>query len=324
MKKILTLILLVSTFTFYGQEVPRQKVIVEVGTGTWCPSCPAVVAIIHDLIADGANMSVVEYHINDPYQNAESLTRKDYYDFPWYPTTYYDAWHIGFDDWATYNIHESYYLAREATMSSFSVAIEGEIGSSDVSGTVTIDKVANYSGTNLKLHVVLTESNIPEIWQGETELDFTERAMFPANGGNGLAIDFTSGSSQEITFTIPMDPTWVKENCELVFFLQDDDTKEVVQGDAVLLDDIILSNADNVVQNRSSYFYPNPAKNRLFLYAEDYADIEEVSIVDMLGKTVFEQNFYTEAIDIERLPSGVYLISYTENDEKKSAKIVKE
>ncbi len=323
MKKILTLFLLLSSFAFYGQEVPRQKVIVEVGTGTWCPSCPAVVAIIHDLIADGANMSVVEYHINDPYQTQGAIARQSYYNFPWYPTTYYDGWHIGFDDWATYSVHESYYLTRSATLSSFSVAIDGEVGSSEANGTVTIDKVANFSGTNLKLHVVLTESNIPEIWQGETELDFTERAMFPSDG-NGFAIDFTSGSSQEIDFTVPIDPTWVRENCELVFFVQDDDTKEVLQGDAVLLDDIILSNADNVSQSRNSYFYPNPAKNQLFLYAEDFTNIEEISIIDMLGKTVLEQSAYTQAIDIDRLPQGVYLISYIENDEKKSAKIVKE
>ena len=44
----------------------------------------------------------------------------------------------------------------------------------------------------------------------------------------------------------------------------------------------------------------------------------------MLGKTVLEQNSYTDAIDIERLSQGVYLVSYTENDEKKSVKIVKE
>ena len=323
MKKIFMLLILVSTFTFYAQEVPRQKVIVEVGTGTWCPSCPAVVHIIHDLIDAGANMSVVEYHINDPYQNFESLARRDYYSFPWFPTTYYDAWHIGWDDWATYSVHEAYYTARSLTQSSFSVEIDGEVGNDEISGTVTIDQVANYNGTNLKLHVALTESNIPEIWQGETELDFTERAMFPNNGA-GIAIDFTSGASQEITFNIPMDPTWVKENCELVFFVQDDDSKEIVQGDSVLVDDIILSNADNVIQNRSSYFYPNPAKNEMFLYAENFSSIENISIIDMLGKTVIQQSSYSKSIDIEGLPQGIYMITYTENDEKKSAKIVKE
>ena len=322
MKKIFTLILLMTAVTFYAQEVPRQKVVVEVGTGTWCPSCPAVVAIIHDLLDDGANMSVVEYHINDPYETDGSLIRKDFYNFLWYPTTYYDSNHIGYDDWATYSVHEAYYLASLSELSSFSIALNGEIGTDDVSGSVIINKVANYEGSNLKLHVILTESNIPEIWQGETELDFAERAMFP--NGNGTGIDFISGSSQEIEFNIPMDPNWVKENCELVFFIQDEDTKAIVQGDSVLLDNIILSNGDNVVESRNSYFYPNPAKNELFLYAENFATIENISISDMLGKKVFEQDEYTEAINIERLPQGVYLISYIENNVNKTVKVVKE
>ncbi len=322
MKKIFTLILLLTVVTFYAQEVPRQKVVVEVGTGTWCPSCPAVVAIIHDLIDDGAIMSVVEYHINDPYETDGSLIRKDFYNFPWYPTTYYDSNHIGYDDWATYSVHEAYYQSSFSELSSFSIALNGEIGTDEVSGSVIINKVANYAGSNLKLHVLLTESNIPEIWQGETELDFAERAMFP--NGYGTTIDFTSGSSQEIEFNIPMDPNWVKENCELVFFIQDEDTKAIVQGDSVLLDSIILSNGDNVVESRNSYFYPNPAENELFLYAENFATIENISISDMLGKTVFEQDEYTEAINIERLPQGVYLISYIENKVNKTVKVVKE
>jgi len=323
MRKLITLLLLASTFTFYAQEVPRQKVIVEVGTGTWCPSCPAVVHIIHDLIDAGANMTVVEYHINDPYQNQASLVRKDYYNFPWYPTTYYDSRHIGYDDWATFAVHEDYYETSSNEMSSFSVAINGEVGNNEVSGNVVIDKVAEYTGENLVMHLVLTESNIPEIWQGETELDFAERAMFP--DGNGTLIDNTNGSTQEIAFNIPLDPSWLKENCELVFFIQDSDTNQIIQGDSVMLEDIITLSTDDVVANENnSYFYPNPAKNELFLYAEDFSTIADISINDMLGKTVMSQSEYAKFINIERLPAGVYLISYTENQEKKSAKFVKE
>jgi len=62
----------------------------------------------------------------------------------------------------------------------------------------------------------------------------------------------------------------------------------------------------------------------LFLYAENFATIENISISDMLGKTVLEQDEYTEAIDIERLTQGVYLISYLENNVNKTVKIIKE
>lgn len=321
MRKIIPLILLVFTFSFYGQEVERQKVIIEVGTGTWCPSCPAVVHIIHDLIADGADVTVVEYHINDPYQNSEATTRRDYYNFPWYPTTYYDSNHIGYDDWATYSVHEAYYQTSIAETSSFAVSVDASVGEYDLTGNITIDKVANYAGENLVLHIVLTESDIPEIWQGETELDFTERAMYP--DGNGTAIDFSGGASQEVSFDFSIDPTWVKENCELVYFVQDNDTGKIVQGDSVLVDDLILGVGDNVASEINSYFYPNPVKNELMLFANDMTTIRNISISNMLGVKVFAQDGYTSPINFERFTQGIYLVSYEENGVQKTVKIVK-
>ena len=305
----------------FAQEVERQKVIIEVGTGTWCPSCPAVVHIVHDLIADGADVAVVEYHINDPYQNSESETRRDYYNFPWYPTTYYDSNHIGYDDWATYSVHESYYLTSIAETSSFEVSVDASVGEFDLTGSITIDKVANYTGENLVLHIVLTESDIPEIWQGETELDFAERAMYP--DGHGTAIDFSGGASQQVTFDFSINPTWVKENCELVYFVQDNDTGKIVQGDSVLVNDLILGIGDNIARESKSYFYPNPVKNELRLYAEDPSVVTNITISNMLGMKVMELARYNSPINFESFSEGVYLVSYMENNTKKTVKITK-
>src|SRR5690606_17523579 len=180
----------------------------------------------------------VEYHINDSHQNPASVIRKNYYAFPWYPTTYYDGRHIEYGDWATYSVHEAYYNQSIGEQTSFSLSAKGEVGTDAVSGTVTINKVANFSGTNMKLHIVLTESKIQEIWHGETEVNFAERAMFP--DGNGTTIDLTNGSTQEIAFSIPMNSEWIPENCELVFFLQDNDTKKIAQGNSVMLNDLKL------------------------------------------------------------------------------------
>ena len=222
MKKIFTLLLILNSMLIFAQQIPRQKVIVEVGTGTWCSACPAVVEIIHDLEAEEANIAVIEYHINDSYQNSDASIRNTYYDFPWYPTTYYDSKHIGYDDWATYSIHKSYYQERQDSLSSFGVSISGELSDNNVSGQINAYKVADYEGQNLVMHLVITESNIPENWQGETELDYVERMMYP--NGNGTPLDFSDGSFQKVEFTFEMDPLWVKENCEITFFVQDVDT----------------------------------------------------------------------------------------------------
>ncbi len=324
MKKIVTLLFLVSSILVYSQQVDRQTVIVEVGTGTWCPSCPAVVEIIHTLIDNGANIAVVEYHINDPYQNSGSTIRGNYYDFPWYPTTYYDSNHIGYDDWATYSVHLAYYEDRLNTPSSFSVdLIDGFIDDSGsetlVKGTVTIEKLAEYDGENIVLHVVLTESDIPEEWQGLTELDHVERLMFP--NGNGTPIDFSSNSSQSIAFEFLMEETWLVENSEIVYFIQDNDTKEILQADKIGVEQI-LSNGEDLNQAKNAYFYPNPAQREIFLN-DNNQTVSNIVMFNILGEKTMEIGEYNTSINIENLPQGIYLLSYEENGTKKMTKIIK-
>ena len=322
MKKLFTLLLLCSSLALFSQQVDRQKVVVEVGTGTWCPSCPAVVDILHDFVAQGLEIAIVEYHNNDNYTNPASIIREDYYDFPWFPTTYYDANHIGYDDWATQSVHFQYYEDRMNTPSSFTAAINGEVVDNSLSGYVTLDKVAEYTGANLVFHVIVTESNIPEVWQGETELDHVERAMFP--DGNGTAIDFSSSDQLVIDFNFDLDPEWAQENCEITFFVQDNDTKEILQGDFVNLEDLTLLNVGDLSQMNNAYFYPNPAKNELFLSASDVQTVTNIEIYDLLGKKILEQSNYTSSINISQLPQGVYLRSFYENDVKKVSKIIKQ
>lgn len=322
MKQIFTLLLLISSIFVFAQQVERQKVVVEVGTGTWCPSCPAVVSILHDFVEEGLEIAIVEYHNNDSYVNPAAVIRENYYDFPWFPTTYYDADHIGYDDWATPSVHRSYYENRLSIPSSFSVSIDAELNEDVLSGNVSLDKVADYSGQNLVLHIAITESNIPEEWQGLSELDYVERAMFP--NGNGTAVDFSSGDNQIIEFSFDMDPSWVKENCEVTYFLQDNDTKEILQGDLIQVESLIVSNSEIVDNGQHTYFYPNPAQNTLYLSAKDPQEVKSISISDLLGNLLFEKKDYTSPINIEHFANGIYLLSYDENGEKKVTKIIKE
>ena len=322
MKQLFTLLLLISTTTFFAQQVDRQKVVVEVGTGTWCPSCPAVVDILHNFVDQGLEIAIVEYHNGDPYTNPASIIRENYYNFPWFPTTYYDSNHIGYDDWATQSVHFQYYEERINKPSSFTAAINGEVVDNAISGYVALDKVAFYNGTNLVLHVVVTESNIPEVWQGETELDHVERAMFP--DGNGTAIDFSSSDQIVVDFNIDLNPEWVQENCEITFFIQDNDTKEILQGDFVNLEDLSILNIGDVSQINNAYFYPNPATNQLYLSAIDTQAVKNIEIFDLSGKKIVSFSNYTSALNISNLPQGVYLLSFYENDVKKVSKVIKQ
>ena len=322
MKKLFTLLLLFGTITLFAQQVDRQKVVVEVATGTWCPSCPAVVTILDNFADQGLEIAVVEYHDNDTYTNQAAITRDIYYGFQWFPTTFYDSNRILIDDWATQSVHLQYYNDRMNTPSSFSVAIDAMLVGNSLSGTVSLDKVAAYTGENITLHVIVTESDIPEVWQGETEVDHVERAMFP--DGNGTAVDFSSSDNLEIEFNFNLGSTWVQENCEITYFIQDNDTKEILQADFIDVESLILSNGGDISTMNNAYFYPNPTKNELFLSATDIQAVTNIEIYDLLGKKILEQKNYTSAINIAHLPQGIYLLSFYENDVKKVSKIVKE
>ncbi len=320
MRYLITLFAVCLLGTLNAQQVDRQMVVLEVGTGTWCPSCPAVVDIIHDLEAQGAQIAVVKYHINDVYENVESVARKEYYNFPWYPTTYYDSDHVGYDDWATYAVHESMYMERLATPTSFSVSLDMNLADESIlSGYINLEKVAEYEGQNLRLHVALTESNIPDAWYGEEEVSNAVRTM--NNFGQGEMIDFSSGDMQEHEFTFYLDSTWVVENCEIIFFLQDYDTKEVLQGDAVDVEPLLSVSSYDKVQ--LGQIVPNPVNNEFAIQTNDFNTISEVQIFDFAGKEVYRSSAYNDVINVSNLQQGFYIVSYTENNILKTAKFVK-
>lgn len=320
MKKITLLIALTLSITAFSQ-VDRQKVIVEVSTGTWCPSCPAVVSLLENLKASGAEITVLKYHINDNYENTYSVARDAFYDFGWYPASYYDGELIPIDFWANYNYHAGVYQDRIDTQSSFTSSMDYTIGegSSNISGTVSLERIASYPGTNLRLHIVLTESKIPEVWQGLTELNNVVRLM---NGdGLGEVVDFSSSSTLSIPFSFDLNPAWNTEELEIAFFIQDHDTKEILQGDYLEVENT-LGNSE--IENNTIQIVPNPATNFLKLITNGNDVIANIQIFDLLGKNVLILKTYQDQINISSLEQGIYLVTFELDGVSKVSKFIKE
>jgi len=127
-----------------------------------------------------------------------------------------------------YPTYLSKYNSRISVPSSYNIEVEGtNSGLIDYELNITIDKVAT-GIDDPRLHVVVTETNIPENWGGLTEVNFVERLMAPNQ--NGTTLNFSSSSTEEITINFSCDPAWVNEKCEVVIFLQNNSTKEVLQG----------------------------------------------------------------------------------------------
>ncbi len=228
---ILSLILISNSLV--SQQISKHLVVVEISTGTWCQYCPGAAMGADELVAEfGDAVAIIENHGGDTYQNAASSSRISLYGTSGFPTAYFDGGNavVGGDhNVSMYSYYEPEYNLNISELTSFDVSMEiTPINDFTFNVTLTVDKVFDYSGTNLVAHLVLTESHIPESWQGMTELNFVNRGMFPSP--SGTVLDFSSSNQQIINYTVGIDEDFVVEECELVAFVQNMSTKEIVQG----------------------------------------------------------------------------------------------
>jgi PKD repeat protein len=249
MKRILLVAGLAILFTqAFTQAVQRNQVVVEIGTGTWCQYCPGAANGAHDLLINGCQVAVIENHNGDAFANTYSNTRNSYYSVPGYPTAYFD----GVSSWVggalcpNGNVYSNYlplYTTRYAISSPLVIDISGTNVGNDYNIVLSIKKLATVSGSDLRVHLVLTESNIstplwPPSYLCMNSVSHVNRLMVP--DAAGTPVTFTSGDFQIITLSFTKDASWVAANCELVAFVQDYPTKEIYNGSKVALNSLPL------------------------------------------------------------------------------------
>ncbi len=113
-------------------------------------------------------------------------------------------------------------------MSDFTIDVEFVETDGDYHATIIVDNVGGNTASNLVLQVVITESKLPIVW-GLTQMqDFVNRLMVPNQ--NGTPLDFTGGATQTIELDFSTGSWWDVDNCEIVAFVQNNSTKEILQG----------------------------------------------------------------------------------------------
>jgi PKD repeat protein len=234
-RTILSFVALCVTILMFGQGVQRNQVILEIGTSTLCVYCPGAAMGAEDLLAAGCQVGVIEYHSNmlgaDPFTNTASTARVSYYGITGLPTAFFDGvlnFVGGSNTQSMYPYYLPLYNTRYAVPSPLTICLSGSNAGNVYTVNVMVKKVATITATNMKLQLVLTESNISYSWEGQSMLHHVERLMVPNE--NGTTVDFTSGNVQNYTLTFTKDPTWVTANCELVAFVQDNSSKECFNG----------------------------------------------------------------------------------------------
>jgi hypothetical protein len=212
-------------------------------TSKWCKNCPqaeeALNAILADLGPDG--ISIIAYHgffaSDDPLATDETLARIEWYesdpDFPVipgaFPTVTFDG--IRFVQGAqTSEIAETNYWIeinnRKDVGSPLSIEVSGSMDAGGGEVTATVAVRDQLGGGNLVLQLVVIEDHV-EHWSPRTSIfDFVARDILDPEA---LSLEAVGDSvSVERDFTI--DDEWVIEHLDVIAFVQDSETKEVIQS----------------------------------------------------------------------------------------------
>jgi PKD repeat protein len=316
MKKLtLTLAGVLLAIVVCSQQVPRQMVLLEIGTGTWCGFCPGAAMGADDLLTNGHNVAVIKYHSGDPFASTYSSARIGYYAMTGYPTSKVDGIlsHVGGS--ATVSLYPTYLpmvTQRNNVLSSYFLDITGTSTGNNYNIQLNLDKVAAHSATNIVAHLVLTESYIPHPWQNQSHVKQATRLMAP--DASGTALDFSNTSSITLNLNFTVDPTWIYD-LELVAFIQDNTTKEVLQATKVALLDL------------PPPFYVNFTANQT-----EFCPVQQVEFTDSSDEATFWQwtfpggNPATSNLQnpvVSYSAPGVYDVTLTAGDDEVSNTTVK-
>lgn len=228
-KHMFVLLFLVAAATMFA--VPRNLVVVEIGTGTWCQYCPGAAMGADDLTENNQPVAIIENHNGDNYANTYSNARNSYYAITGYPTALFDGLNPSVGGSNTQSLYSTYLPkvnSRINVASHYTISAVGTLTGNNFSITVTVAKPEDDANTNVVLHSAITESNIQQSWQGQTHLNFVNRLMLPNQ--NGTPVNLTTGGQQTITLSGTFSDTWNMNTCQLVLFLQNPGTKEILQG----------------------------------------------------------------------------------------------
>ncbi len=223
-KALLSIVFTMATIFLMAQTAPREMVVVEVGTGTWCQYCPGAAMGVDDLLANGKKVAVVENHNGDSYANNYSNARNNLYGISGFPTATFDGNQAVVGGNHTSSMYSSYlpkYNAAIAIASPVEMTMTETHTGLDYIVTCVVTKTDPIAATSVKLNFAVTQSLIAANWQGQTHLEHVNRLMVPDQ--NGTLIDFTSGNVQTVVLTFSMLPAWPLASCEFVAWLQDMD-----------------------------------------------------------------------------------------------------
>lgn len=292
-------------YLYTENNVTIDLVLIEEATATWCGPCGQMAPMIDEIYEGGAPICIIAYHSSDPYANNNSNMRNGFYGVTAYPTFTF----MGMDQ--CNNVPQATVEAMIAGVQDLQTSILMEISntainevSNSVTGTIAIEHRAPLASDAMTLQVALVENHIPEQWQGNDELNFVERTMFP--DANGTNLDLTVPGTTSVDFELSLNDVLDPANCQIVYFVQDNFAKEVYNSNKLDVNTITSIEEHN---NDILHIGPNPTTEQLNI--QTVSTIESIEIFNTSGAMVERingENNTEMCLKTAHLKTGMYLL----------------
>lgn len=180
---------------------------------------------------------------------------------------------------------------------------------------------------NYKLHVMVAEQNILyNAPNGETEHHNVYRESLQSNGG----ISFTPapvGESVNFEYGFPIDFEWFEEETYVLAFVQNDDTKDIINS-GTKFDERNTTSLTTLANTKSLRLSPNPVQDQLFVdFGQAINSTASLKIYDTQGKLLMVQQvaegIQQTQVNVAGLPEGVLLVQLENEEGLWSGKLIK-
>jgi hypothetical protein len=250
MKKNKIMIALIAALGAFSVQGQQRLSLIELFSGASCSPCAIHVPILEDTISHYQDKVIILRHqmnipAYDPMYNdypAGSTTRYNYYGIEGVPDLKFDGAVTDFD------ITRSVIEARAAIPAPFNIDLTYSKTDTNISVNMIINAVSGVTG-NLKARIAVIENEIefptPPGSNGERFFFKVLKQFIPSPAGTTLANTWAIGDADTISGSWTFANVYNKDEIAVIAYIQNDDTKEILQ--AAFVKPVAIHNFDAAI-----------------------------------------------------------------------------
>ena len=285
-----------------------RKAMTEMFTCTSCPPCVAANDTMNYVYADlQDSMVLVRYHVWWPTNNdsfylnlgddtLDIRQRRTYYSVSAVPHVVVGGVLVPGSNTSEYR--PNILTLRNNTFSPLTMELSGSYDSSANTGQVkaTLHGTGRMVDADLRLFYMIIQDTILYTGSnGDTIHHQVYRQVMPDMNGRTIAINIGESLSDSVTFSIPTtgyNPAYVEEDCRVIAFVQDNNSKNIWQSICVPLLSLLTGvegepDKGSTVRTSLLPCYPNPASGDVRLSYNLAAEGQvQLGIYDIMGRRI--------------------------------------